>query len=53
MKYKELTAYTICKNALLANNYAEESARRLAKRFSANKASIEKAVDKLNNYLRV
>ena len=51
MKIKHASAYTVCKNALLANNYATESATRLAKRFSANGASIEKAVDKLNKYL--
>ena len=52
MRNKVLSAYIICKNALLANGYAEDSARRLANRFSANGASVEKSINKLNDYLK-
>lgn len=46
-----MSAYIICKNALLANGYANKDAIRLARRFSANNASVDKAIDKLNAYL--
>lgn len=32
-----MSPYTLCKNALLACNYAEESARRIARRLTRRK----------------